>query len=102
MIFGGMTSAREAELSQLLAKSAPVDAENGRGAALVAGRVVEHGAEQGFFHLAQYEVVQVRRLVAVQVGEVIGKSAFCVISEWHFERAVTTGVLASPRSFRSH
>jgi hypothetical protein len=25
-----------------------------------------------------------------------------VVPEWHFERAVTTGVLASPRSFRRH
>jgi len=38
----------------------------------------------------------VRRLVAVQVGKVIREGAFSVISEWHFEGAVTTGILASP------
>src|SRR6478735_5932136 len=49
--------AGKAELSQLLAQRAPVDAEDGGGAALVARRVVEHGAEQGFFDFAKHEVV---------------------------------------------
>src|SRR6185295_5081240 len=93
---------REAELAQLLAQRAPVDAEDRGGAALVARRIVEHGAEQGFFNLAQHQVVQVRGLVAVEVREVVGESALGVVSEWHFECAVTSGVLASPRSFRRH
>jgi len=63
---------------------------------------VEHGTEQGLFDLAQHEVVQVRGLVAVEVGEVVGESAFGVVSERHFECAVTSGILASPRSFRRH
>src|SRR5688572_19245855 len=75
MFTEGSDSARKAELSQLLAQSAPVDAENRRGAALVAGRIVEHGSEQGLLDLAQHEVVQVRRLVAVQVREVVGEGA---------------------------
>ncbi|HEU5132023.1 MAG TPA: hypothetical protein VFT26_07975, partial [Pyrinomonadaceae bacterium] len=89
-------SGREAELAHFLAQGSPVDTENRRGAALVAGRVVEHGAEQGFFHLAQYEVVQVRRLVAVQVGKIIGTGAFGVVTERHFKRAVATGIFPGP------
>ena len=83
-------------MSQLLAQRAPVDAEDGGGAALVARRVVEHGAEQGFFDFAQHEVVEVGRLVAVQVREVVGEGALGVVSEGHFKRAVTTGILSCP------
>src|SRR5688572_2611790 len=84
------TSAGEAELPQLLAQGPAIDAENGRGPALVAGGVIEHGAEQGFFDLAQHQVVQVRRLVAVQVGKVIGQGALCMVTQRHFERAIAT------------
>ena len=89
-------SAGEAELAQLLAQRAPVDAEDRGGAALVAGGIVEHGAEQRFFDFAQHEVVQVRRLVAVQVGEIIGESALGVVSQGHFKRAVATGIFSGP------
>src|SRR5512147_1973479 len=74
-IVTSIESGRKAELTHLLAQGTPVDAEYGRGAALVAGRVVEHGAEQGLFDLAQHHVVQVRGLVAVQVGKIIRQGA---------------------------
>ena len=83
-------------MSQLLAQRAPVDAEDGGGAALVARRVVEHGAEQGFFDFAQDEVVEVGRLVAVQVGEVVGQRALGVVTQRHFERAIATGIFPRP------
>ena len=89
-------SARKAELPQLLAQGTPVDPENRRGPALVAGGIVEHGAEQRLFDLAQHQVVQVRRLVAVQVGKIIGKGAFGVVAQRHFKRAVATGVFPGP------
>jgi hypothetical protein len=38
----------------------------------------------------------VRRLVAVEVGEIIGKGAFGVVAERHFKRAVATGVFPGP------
>src|SRR5262245_59543137 len=79
-------SARQAELAKLLAQRAPVDAENGRRAALVARGIVEHRPEQGLLDLAQHQVVQVRRLVAVEVGEVVGERAFGVVPERHFKR----------------
>src|ERR1044072_1743152 len=85
-IFVQEVSAREAELPQFLAQCAPVDPEDRGGAALVARRIVEHGAEQGFFDLAQHQVVQVRGLVAVEVREVVGEGALGVVSEWHFKR----------------
>jgi hypothetical protein len=47
---------------------------------LIPGGVIEHGLEQGFFDFAQHEVVQVRRLVAVQVGKIIGKRTFGVVA----------------------
>jgi hypothetical protein len=36
------------------------------------------------------------RLVAVEIGEVIGEGAFCVVAERHFERAVATGIFSGP------
>ena len=95
-LFGRDCSAGEAELAQLLAQRAPVDAEDRSGAALVAGGIVEHGAEQRFFHFAQHEVVQVRRLVAVQVGEVIGECSLGVVTQGHFKRAIATGIFSGP------
>src|SRR3954470_24881911 len=89
-------SAGEPELAQFFAQRAPVDAENRGGAALVAGRIIEHRAEQGFFDFAQHHVVQVRRLVAVQVGEIVGQCALGVVAQRHFERAVATGIFSGP------
>ena len=43
--------------------------------------VVEHDAEQRLFDLAQHQVVQVRRPVAVQAGEVIAQCALGVIAQ---------------------
>src|SRR4029079_12924626 len=95
-IVTSINSGREAELAHLLAQGAAVDAENRGGTALVAGRIIEHGAEQGFFDLAQHHVVQVRRLVAVQVRKIIGEGALGVIAQRHFKRAVATGVFPGP------
>jgi hypothetical protein len=38
----------------------------------------------------------VRRLVAVEVGEIVGKGAFGVVAQWHFKRAVATGIFPGP------
>jgi hypothetical protein len=92
----GSGSGRKAELTHLLAQRAPVDAEDGRRAALVAGGIIEDGAEQRLFDFAQHHVVQVRRLVAVEIREVIGKGALGVIPQGHFKRAVATGILSCP------
>src|SRR5688572_16145992 len=89
-------SGRKAELSELLTQCSPVDPENGSGTALIARGVIEHRLEQGFFDLAQHEVVQVRRLVAVQVGKIIGERAFGMVTQRHFERAVATGIFSRP------
>src|SRR5690349_2614041 len=94
--------ARKTELAKFLAQSAPVDAEDGRGAALVARGIVQDGAEQRLFDFAKHEVVEVCRLMTVQVGEIIGKRTFGVVTQGHFERAIATGVFSSPRSFRRH
>ena len=95
-------SGRKAELAQFFAQRPAVDSENGGGAALIARRVIEHGTEQRFFHLAQHQIVQVRRLVAVQVGKVVGQGSLGVVAQRHFERAITPGIFAGPRSFRRH
>ena len=88
--------AGEAELTEFLAQRAAVDAEDRGGAALVARGVVEHGAEQGLFDFAQHEVVQVRGLVAVQVGEVVGECSLGVVTQGHFKRAIATGIFSGP------
>ena len=81
---------------RVLSVTGTVDAEDGGGAALVARGVIEHGAEQGFFDFAQHHVVQVRRLVAVQVGEVIGECSLGVVTQGHFKRAIATGIFSGP------
>ena len=43
-----------------------LDPEDVGGAALIACCVIEHCLEQGFFHLAQHEIVELARLVTVQ------------------------------------
>ena len=88
--------AGEAELTEFLAQRAAVDAEDRGGAALVARGVVEHGAEQRFFDLAQHHVVEVRWLVAVQVREVVGECSFGVVTQGHFKRAIATGIFSGP------
>src|SRR6188474_3171234 len=63
-------SAGDAVVLELLAQSAAVDAEDVRGAALVALGVAEHGAEQRLLDLAHHEVVEMPRPMAVQAREV--------------------------------
>ena len=55
---------------EFLAQGAAVDAEDVRGAALVALCVAEHGPEQRLLDLAHHEVVEMPRPMAVQAGEV--------------------------------
>src|SRR5581483_7681867 len=71
----GLSSAAEAELPQLFAQRATIDAENDGCPALIALRIVEHHAEQRLFDLTQYEIVQLRRTVAVQACEVVAQRA---------------------------
>src|SRR5882757_8261417 len=60
----------DAELFQLLAQGAAIDAENGRGAALVALHVAHHDLEQRFFDFAHDQIVQVCGLVAIERFEI--------------------------------
>src|SRR5579871_1567117 len=60
----------DAELFQLLAQSAAVDPENGRGTALIAVHMVHHHFEQRLFHFPHHQIVQVRRLVSIQSFEI--------------------------------
>src|ERR1700761_7638521 len=66
----------DAELFQLLAQGAAIDAQNGRSAALIALYVTHHDFEQRLFHLAHDQIVQVRRLVAVERLEIAFQSFF--------------------------
>src|SRR6516164_5162864 len=75
---GKCSGAAEAELLQLLAQRAAVDAENAGGAALVTFGVVEYHAEQRLFDLAQNEIVQMCRPVAVQAGEILAEGTLGV------------------------
>ena len=93
---GASVSSRQPELAQLLAQRAPVDSEDRGGAALVARRVIEHGAEQRLFDFAKHEVVEVSRLMTVQVRELIRESTLRVITQRDFERAIATGVFSCP------
>src|SRR5271155_2711717 len=60
----------DAELFQLLAQSTAIDAENGRGAALVALHMTHHDLEKRFFHFAHDQIVQVCRLMAIERVEI--------------------------------
>src|SRR5690606_22489665 len=53
-------------LSQLLAQRGAVDAEHGRGAALVAVAMVQHFDEQRDLELAQRDLVEVVGMAAVE------------------------------------
>ena len=88
--------AGQAELAQFLAQGAPVDSEDCGGPALIARGVIEHGAEQRLFDFAQDEVVKVCRLVAVQIGEIVGECSFGVVAQRHFKRAIATGIFSGP------
>src|ERR1700722_4324908 len=56
----------DAELFEFLAQCAAIDAENRRRAALIALYVVHHHFEQGLFHFAQHQIVQMRGFVAIE------------------------------------
>src|SRR5690606_33142243 len=87
----------EAELPQLLAQRAPVDAEDFRGPALVALRVFQHGLEQRFLDLAQHHAVELRGPVPVQAREVGMESFLSVTAQRHFLAVGSRNILpASP------
>src|SRR5215469_12441690 len=71
-------SAREAVQPKLLAERAPIDAQNTRGADLVALGVGEHRAQQRLLHLAQDEIVEPRGPVAVEARKVFREGALRV------------------------
>src|ERR1700723_1124204 len=73
------SGAPKSELLQLLTQRATVDAEDARGAALVALRVVEHDAKQRLLDFAQHQVVQMSRTMPVQAGEVITERPLGVV-----------------------
>src|SRR5690606_17428695 len=60
----------QAVVAQLPAQGGAVDAEHGRGAALVAVAVVEHLHEQRDFQLAQCHLVQLVGIAAIEVAEI--------------------------------
>src|SRR3984893_8798314 len=78
------SGAGEPELLQFLAQGAAVDAENACGAALVALRVIEHDAKQRLLDLAQHQVVEMRRPLTVQAGEVIAQGALGMLAQRQF------------------
>src|SRR6185312_3118566 len=71
----------EAELLQLLAQGAAIDAENPCCPALVAVRVIEDHAKEGLLDLAQHQVVKIRRARTVEAREVIAQSALGVAAQ---------------------
>src|SRR5437879_7085362 len=94
------SGAGKPELLQFLAQRAAVDAENVRGAALVALGVIEHHAKQRLLDLAQHQLVEAGGPVTVQAGEVIAQGALGMIAQRQFP-PVDSGDdgLASPRLF---
>src|SRR5579872_412110 len=77
----GLGLAGQAELLQLLAQRTAIDPQDDGSATLVAFGIVQDHTEEGFLHLAQHEVIEVRRAVAVQAGEVFAQRALSVIAQ---------------------
>src|SRR5258706_3521538 len=68
----------ESHRAQFLAQRGAGDAEDHGRLALVAFGVVQYGLQERLFHLAQHQVVEPRRSVAVEVREVIVQHPFGV------------------------
>lgn len=66
---------------EFLSQGTAIDAEYAGSLALVALRVIHDGFEQGPFNLADNQVVQVTRPVAVQVREVLIERIFRMLAE---------------------
>src|SRR5262249_35356248 len=67
------SGAGKPELLELLAQRAAVDAEDARGAALVALGVVEHYAKQRLLDLAQHQIIEIGGTVPAQAHEVVAQ-----------------------------
>jgi hypothetical protein len=68
--------------SELLAQGAAVDAEYPGRLTLVALREVHDGLEQWPFYLADNEVVEFARAIAIQRREILIEGIFGVFTEW--------------------
>jgi hypothetical protein len=66
---------------EFLSQSAAVNAEYAGRLALIALRVIHDGFEQGPFNLADNQVVQIARPVAVQRCKILIKCIFCVFAK---------------------
>src|SRR5690606_25430122 len=84
----------QAVVAQLPAQGGAVDAEHGRGAALVAVAVVEHLHEQRDFQLAQCHLVQLVGIAAIEVAEIAPDRPGDVVAQGR-PRAGTGGVIGA-------
>ena len=66
---------------ELLAQRAAINAEDTGCLALVAVRIIHHGLEQRSLDLANDQVVQIARAVAVERGEIGRECVFGVFTE---------------------
>jgi hypothetical protein len=92
-------SGRQPELAQLLAQRAAIDAEDARGAALIAFHVIEHRLEQRLFDFAQHHVVQLSGTMTVQAREVIMQGLLGVVAQRHFLAARSRNVFPARATF---
>src|SRR5688572_3353122 len=86
-----ISSGSESVLAQFLAQGAAIDAEDGRGTALVAVGIVHYGLEQRHFHLAHDEVVESARAMAVQAVEVAAEGLLGMVAQGYFARVSVGG-----------
>src|ERR1700679_2414627 len=91
------------ELSEFLAQGSAIDAEDGRGAALVSVHVPHHHLEQRLLDLAHHQIIQMCGLVAVQGLEIalqrfLGLRAQRHALAIHFEIASVEGRRRLPAS----
>src|SRR5487761_233091 len=68
-------------LTQLLAQRAAVDAQDFRGPRLVAAGEIQECPEQRLLDFSQHELVEIRRVMTIQVGEVASQGLFGVIPQ---------------------
>src|SRR5690606_33786918 len=85
----------DAVVAELAAQGGAVDAQHGRGAALVALAVVQHFHEQGNLQLAQGDAVEILRIAAVEVADVAAHGGGHVIAQRRPRRAAACGSLVS-------
>src|SRR4249919_4183177 len=79
---GRRRASAHAVIAELLAQRCTVDAEHGRGAALVAFAIGQHFGEQRNLEFTQRDVVQVLRFAPVHVAQVTTHRIGDVIPQW--------------------